>query len=164
MDETALFKLTHGLYVLGAVDEDNGGRLVGSIVDGVMQVANKPLIIALSCHNRSYTKSCIEKSGRFSLSVLCQSVDPFVVANFGFQTSEKVDKWANVPYFVEDGLPYLKANLDSPAFSGTPTVPVPGLNDNSQRPITSSWFCQKIQVVDALPSSPSADIFYFSKS
>ena len=58
----------------------------------------------------------------------------------------------------------LKANLDSPAFSGTPTVPVPGLNDNSQRPITSSWFCQKIQVVDALPSSPSADIFYFSKS
>lgn len=111
MDETALFKLTHGLYVLGAVDEDNGDRLVGSIVDGVMQVANKPLIIALSCHNRSYTKSCIEKSGRFSLSVLCQSVDPFVVANFGFQTSEKVDKWANVPYFVEDGLPYLKANL-----------------------------------------------------
>lgn len=73
MDLDALYKLTHGLYVLGARDEN---RFAGSIVDAVMQVANKPVAIALSCSNGSYTKQCIEKDGVFSLSVLCKNVSP----------------------------------------------------------------------------------------
>ncbi len=105
MDIDALYKLTHGVYVLGASDN---GRPVGSTVDAVMQAANKPVVIALSCHNGSYTKSCIEKSGRFSLSVLGQNVDPFIVADFGFQTSRTADKWKDVPHFIENSLPYLK--------------------------------------------------------
>lgn len=108
MDLEALYKLTHGLYVLGARD---GDRFAGSIVDAVMQVANKPVAIALSCSNGSYTKSCIEKTGEFSLSVLCKDVEPFVIANFGFQSSRIVDKWKNAEHFIKDGLPYLKDNL-----------------------------------------------------
>lgn len=110
VDLEALYKLTHGLYVLGARDED---RFAGSIVDAVMQVANKPVAIALSCSNGSYTKSCIDKTGEFSLSVLCRNVEPFVVANFGFQTSRLVDKWKNVAHSVRNGLPYLNDNLAS---------------------------------------------------
>ncbi len=105
MDIDALYKLTHGVYILGANDD---GRLVGSTVDAVMQAANKPVVIALSCHNGSYTKTCIEKSGCFSLSVLGQNVDPFVVANFGFQTSRTTDKWKKVSHFIENSLPYLQ--------------------------------------------------------
>lgn len=108
MNLDAMYQLTHGLYVLGAKD---GERFVGSIVDAVMQVANKPVAIALSCTNTSYTKTCIDKSGEFSLSVLCKDVNPFVVANFGFQSSKNVNKWDNVPYLEADGLPYLKDNL-----------------------------------------------------
>ena len=59
MEENALFKLTHGLYVLGSRDET--GRFVGSTVDAIMQVSNKPLYLAISCHNTSYTKESIEK-------------------------------------------------------------------------------------------------------
>ena len=81
MDLDALYKLTHGLYVLGARDEN---RFAGSIVDAVMQVANKPVAIALSCYNGSSTKQCIENDGAFSLSVLCKNASPFWVANFGF--------------------------------------------------------------------------------
>lgn len=109
MDIDALYKLTHGLYILGA--REDGKRLVGSVVDAVMQVANKPLVIALSCNNQSYTKECIEKSNEFSLSVLCKSVDPYVIANFGFQSSRNVDKWDNVDYCIMDDMPYLKDNL-----------------------------------------------------
>ena len=124
MNIDALYNLTHGVYVLGA---DDGGRPVGSAVDAVMQVASKPVVLALPCHNGSYTdhrdlhrvdrrqrqmcirdRSCIEKSGRFGLSVLGRGVDPFVIANFGFRTSRTADKWAEVPHFVEDGLPYLQ--------------------------------------------------------
>ena len=108
MDENALFKLTHGLYVLGACEEV---RCVGSIVDAVMQVANKPFVLALSCGNHSYTKSVIEQKGEFSLSVLGKNVDPFVIANFGFQSSRDVCKWENVDYVLEEGLPYLQNSL-----------------------------------------------------
>lgn len=108
MDPDALYKLTHGIYVLGAA---GNGRLCGSIVDAVMQAANKPLVLALSCHNNSYTKSCIEASGEFSLSVLGINVDPFVVANFGFQSSRNVDKWAKVRHYTANGLPYLEDSI-----------------------------------------------------
>lgn len=109
MDENALFKLTHGLYVLGACEP--GGRYVGSIVDAVMQVANRPLVLALSCTNGSYTKECIEKTGEFSLSVIGKGVAPLVIANFGFQSSREINKWDNVKYYVQDQLPYLQNNL-----------------------------------------------------
>ena len=108
MELEALYKLTHGLYVLGAMD---GERPVGSVVDAVMQVANKPLVLALSCNNQSYTKECIERSGKFSLSVLSKKIDPYVVANFGFQSSRNVDKWQAMDYVMKDNLPYLKDNI-----------------------------------------------------
>lgn len=108
MDYDALYKLTHGLYIIGAKDED---KFAGCVVDAVMQVANKPWVIAVSCCNTSYTKECIEKNNEFSLSVLSKKVNPFVIANFGFQSSRDVNKWAKVDYCVIDGLPYLKDNL-----------------------------------------------------
>lgn len=108
MNMDALYKLTHGLYILGSRD---GGRMVGSVVDAVMQVANKPWILALSCTNSSYTKKCIEASGEFSLSVLSKKVAPWVIANFGFQSSKQVDKWEIVEYSVKNNLPYLNDNL-----------------------------------------------------
>ena len=108
MDYDALYKLTHGLYVLGA---RNGEKFAGSIVDAVMQVANKPWVIAVSCTNSSYTKECINKDKEFSLSVLSKKVAPFVVANFGFQSGRNVNKWEKVDYCVVDRLPYLKDNL-----------------------------------------------------
>ncbi len=108
MNVNALFKLTNGLYVLGAKD---GTRHVGSLIDAVTQVAHKPLVIVLSCTNASYTKQCLDETGEASLSVLCKDVAPFVIANFGFQSSRDVDKWDNVNMIDVDGLPYLKESL-----------------------------------------------------
>lgn len=108
MNLDALFKLTNGLYILGANDS---GRYVGSLIDAVTQVAHDPVLVAISCNNQSYTKECIEKSGEFSLSVLCKNVDPFVLGNFGFQSSRNVNKWDNVDFCVKEGLPYLKDNI-----------------------------------------------------
>ena len=110
MDKQALTKLTHGVYVVGAKNVDNGG-LCGLTVDAVMQVATTPTIIALSLGNSGYTRTQIEKTGRFSLSVLASDVNPFIIANFGFQSSRNVDKWASVEYHTKDGLPYLPESL-----------------------------------------------------
>ncbi len=108
MEIKALFKLTHGLYILGSRDNE---RYVGSVVDAVMQVANKPQVIALSCNCNSYTRECIAKCGEFSISVLSKKVNPMVIANFGFKTSRSCNKWETVEMVEKDGLPYLKDNI-----------------------------------------------------
>ena len=104
----ALYKVSLGLYVLGANDVS---RPVGSIVDAVMIAANKPCALALSCGNASYTKSCIEQNHKFSLSVLPKDIEPFVVANFGFQSSKNINKWDNVKYDLLNDLPVLQNAL-----------------------------------------------------
>lgn len=105
MEEEALYALSNGLYVLGAKDKD---RYVGSLVDAVSQVAIGPNMIILSCMNNSYTKQTIERSGVFSISVLPKTTEPFVIANFGFQSSRDVNKWDNVVKAIKDDLPYLQ--------------------------------------------------------
>ena len=54
-----------------------------------------------------------------------------------------------------------KANLASPAFSGSPTSPTPAVSDNSTKISTTNWFNQKIQVVSTLPASPNSNVYYF---
>lgn len=110
MDKEALTKLTHGLYIVGAKDVDKGG-FCGLVVDAVMQVATQPVVIALSLMNAGYTKTQLEKSGRFSLSVLPSDINPFIIANFGFQSGRNVDKWQAVDYSVKSDLPYLENSL-----------------------------------------------------
>lgn len=94
MQENALYTITNGLYVLSVQD---GEGYAGSLVDAVSQIAVSPYLIMVSCMNNSHTKSCIEKAGEFGISVLAKETDPFVVANFGYQSSRDVKKWQNIP-------------------------------------------------------------------
>jgi flavin reductase (DIM6/NTAB) family NADH-FMN oxidoreductase RutF/rubredoxin len=106
MDSQALTKISSGLYVTGV---KNGGSFGGSLVDALIQAtnANPPHIIFCSM-NGNNTTELIKKSGEFTVSVLGDDVNPFVLANFGFQSSRNVDKWANVEHELRDGLPVLK--------------------------------------------------------
>ena len=105
MDETALYKISYGLYVTGAISESGFG---GCIVDAVAQVSGggNPVII-LGSMNNSNTNKLIKASGEFTLSILPENINPFIIANFGFQSSRDVDKWANVAHTMKNGLPVL---------------------------------------------------------
>jgi flavin reductase (DIM6/NTAB) family NADH-FMN oxidoreductase RutF len=107
MEEKALYKLSYGLYVTG-VETENG--LGGSVVDSVAQVSHgDPPRVAFGSMNRNFTTESIRRTGEFTLSVLGQDVDPFVIANFGFQSARDpaVKKWDNVAHTISDGLPVL---------------------------------------------------------
>jgi flavin reductase (DIM6/NTAB) family NADH-FMN oxidoreductase RutF len=107
MDIKAVNKLSYGLYVTG-VDTANG--LGGSVVDSVAQVSSgDPVRVVLGSMKKNFTTESIRNTGEFTLSVLGQNVDPFVIANFGFQSARDpaVDKWGNVGHFMRDGLPFL---------------------------------------------------------
>jgi len=101
----ATSKLSYGLYVLG-VQTDRG--FGGQIVDSVAQVsrAERPNIVVASILT-NYSNEMIKKYGEFTLSILGEDFDPFVIANFGMQSGRDVEKWENVPHTMADGLPVL---------------------------------------------------------
>ena len=111
MQEDVLFQITNGLYVISARHKDKPEICAGAVVDALSQVGIKPNLLMLSCMNSGYTKECIEKSGEFAVSILPQDIDPFIVANFGFQSSRNVDKWANVNKIEKEGLPFIPESL-----------------------------------------------------
>jgi flavin reductase (DIM6/NTAB) family NADH-FMN oxidoreductase RutF/rubredoxin len=82
--------------------------LGGCIVDALVQASsNEPPTLILCSIKGNYTNELIKSEGVFSISVLPVTVDPFVVANFGFQSARAADKWGNVPHSIVDGLPQL---------------------------------------------------------
>lgn len=106
MDMQALFKISHGMYITGAVDTD--GRLVGSVIDSAMVVEAAPAQVLISMNESSYTRAVVEKTKRLALSVLPQSFSPALIKRFGYQSSKTADKWKNTPHDLCDGLPVLK--------------------------------------------------------
>ena len=106
MDKTALFKLSYGLYVVGV--KNKNFEFGGCIVDALGQVSSgDPARIAVSCMKNNNTPAMIRENGEFTISVLGQNVNPFVISCFGFQSAKDVDKWALVEHKIVDGLPVL---------------------------------------------------------
>jgi flavin reductase (DIM6/NTAB) family NADH-FMN oxidoreductase RutF len=109
MDMNALTtKLTYGLYTMSVKDSLQGGRPAGFMIDAVCQLSSgdEPVVV-FSVMNRNYSKDCIAREGVFNMSVLPDDIDPFVIANFGFQSSKDVAKWENVVHEMRAGLPVI---------------------------------------------------------
>lgn len=105
MDKTALHKLSYGLYVAGS---KSGGKLCGCVVDAFIQAATSPLTVILCSMRGNKTNEAIKETGAFSISVLPKTVEPFVIADFGLQSSRDADKWSLVPHKTVNGLPVLE--------------------------------------------------------
>ncbi|MDR0356767.1 MAG: flavin reductase family protein [Clostridiales Family XIII bacterium] len=145
MDIAALYKLSYGLYTAGVKTPRGYG---GCIIDAVAQVsAGAQPIIAVGSMKNNYTNECIKAEQEFTLSVLAEGTDPFIIANFGFQSARVADKWTNAPHTVRDGLPvldgavsYLRLRLFEKKELATHTlflcdVTDAWLGDNERRPL-----------------------------
>jgi flavin reductase (DIM6/NTAB) family NADH-FMN oxidoreductase RutF len=111
MENKALYKLSYGLYVTGVATANGPG---GSVVDSVAQVSHgDPQRVILGSMNKNYTTEAIRQSGEFTLSVLGEDIDPFVIANFGFRSARdpEVRKWDEVKHGDMGGLPVLDGAL-----------------------------------------------------
>ncbi len=105
IDNTALFKIGYGLYV---VTSKAGDRHNGLIVNTVTQVTNTPNRVAVAIDKSNYSHDIIKSEG--ILNVNCLSVEaPFsVFKHFGFQSGRDVDKFAEkTPEVSENGLAIL---------------------------------------------------------
>ncbi len=102
IDNTALFKIGYGLYVVTSFD---GNRHNGLIVNTVTQVTNTPSRIAVTINKANYSHDVIKDTG--VMNVCCLSVEaPFsVFQTFGFKSGRDTDKFADTPFWTsENGL------------------------------------------------------------
>ena len=103
----ALFRVTHGLYIVTAAA---AGRINGQCLDALMQVTNTPPRIAIGMGTKSLTHEMVHESGRFVVSVLDRTNElcPEVIRRFGLQSGRSVDKFADFPHeLTEHGIPFL---------------------------------------------------------
>jgi flavin reductase (DIM6/NTAB) family NADH-FMN oxidoreductase RutF len=104
MNEAALFSISCGLYVVGSQYADG---LSGCIVDAFVQSTAVPPTVILCSQKHTFTHTCIQETGTFSVSVLRKDVDPLTIALFGFQSTRTVQKWQLVSHVLRSGLPVL---------------------------------------------------------
>lgn len=109
MSLEALFKISHGLYIIGAKTKND--RFVGSCIDAVMIIEVNPDQVMVSLCQTSFTCQTILETGIFSLSVLGEKTPFETIKNFGFQSSRDIDKWKNIPHLIQNDLPYLKQTV-----------------------------------------------------
>ncbi len=108
MNIKAFFKLTYGLYVITAKDENN---LSGYIANTAFQVTAEPPQIAISCHKDNYSAKVIDKSKAFAISILEKDTDSGLIGTFGYSSSAETEKFKNVDYKIgTTGSPVILTN------------------------------------------------------
>lgn len=109
MDNTALFKMTYGMFLLTAKENgfDNG-----CIINTAVQVAENPIKITISVIKDTKTCDMILNTHKFNLSSITESADFDLFKRFGMQSGKDVDKFADFSDVSrsENGLFYLTEN------------------------------------------------------
>lgn len=90
IDNSALFKIGYGLYVISCND---GNRDNAFICNTVVQVTSTPLRIAVTINKENYSHDVIKASKK--MNVNCLNTDtPFeIFQRFGFQSGRNVNKF-----------------------------------------------------------------------
>lgn len=108
MDTSVLWKISYGMYAVSVMDDQ---RPTGCIVNTVSQItSNDPVTVAVSVNKNNYTYDVINKTKRFSISVLSEQTPASVIGALGYASGKDTDKFANIDYRMESGLPLLNAN------------------------------------------------------
>lgn len=112
MDTKAMFHIGYGLYVLTAKE---GNFDNGCIINTVCQVTSTPNRISIAVNKQNKTCQMIENTGVFNVSVLTTQAPFSVYQQFGFQSGNEVDKFAEEKevFRSENGIRYLKQNTNA---------------------------------------------------
>ena len=89
MDNTALFNLSYGVYVITTWGE---GKATGCTANAAMQITSSPATIAISINHDNYTNKCIKDTGIFAVNILGESVDPIIIGSFGFKSGSNLER------------------------------------------------------------------------
>lgn len=108
MDTTVLYKLTYGLYIVGAFIE---GRPAGCVINTCFQVTSRNPLLTVSLNKNNHTLEAIRQNRRFSLSILSEDSSPELIGRFGFFSSRDTDKYAAFGYDVVNYTPCVRGSF-----------------------------------------------------
>ncbi len=138
MNEKAMFKISYGLFVLTAQENniDNG-----CIVNTVGQVTNTPNRISVTVNKQNHTHDMISRTGIFNVSILAEDSKFDTFKHFGFQSGKDVKKFegqmpvtfarsSNGLCYILDGCnSYISARVISSTDLGTHTMFIADVTD-----------------------------------
>ena len=104
MNTNAFRNLSYGVYIISTLD---GERPTGCVANSAMQIKSSPATIAVSVNHDNYTNSCIQKTGKFAVSILSEESDATLIGTFGFQSGKEVNKFDGVQALEKEGIPVI---------------------------------------------------------
>lgn len=111
MDNTALFNISYGLYV---IQTSVNGKSNGCIINTCNQIANSPTRIAVSLINDNYTTELLKKSYICKITILDKTVTYDFIKIFGLNSGRDIDKYRYVCSRVdENGIRYTDSHACS---------------------------------------------------
>lgn len=152
MDNSIMFRLTYGLFVLTAKDGDKAN---GCIINTAIQQTNTPNVISITVNKANYTEQMVKKTGKFNISFLDEGATFDIFTHFGFQSGKNVDKFADfadaktaangIPYVTRGTNAYLSCEVKDSLDLGTHTLFLADVMDGellSDRPSTTYTYYQ----------------------
>ena len=153
MNPSTMFKLTYGLFVITAKEEEKDN---GCITNTVAQVTSTPNRISLTVNKTNYTHDMILHTGEFNVSILSEDASFDTFRHFGFQSGRDIDKFTdysacsrskNGLYYITEGTnAWLSAKVIQTVDLGTHTM-----------------FIADVVAGDILSDVPSVTYTYYQK-
>lgn len=159
MDKKAMYKLSYGLFVLTARENEKDN---GCIVNTVTQVTTEPNRITVAVNKSNLTHDMIASTGIFNASVLTENAKFDTFRHWGFQSGRDADKTAGVPckraengvlYITEETNAYISAKVISATDLGTHTLFLAEVTDcrklNDDASATYDYYQKNIKTAPA---------------
>lgn len=154
MDKKAMYKLSYGLFVLTAKDEEKDN---GCIINTAIQASSMPNQLSICVNKANLTHDMIVKTGKFTVSVISQDAGFDLFKHFGFQSGKDVDKFKNfekckrgensIYYITEGTSAYISVNVSKTEDLGSHTM-----------------FIGEITDMEVLSETPSVTYDYYLKN
>ena len=151
MDIHALFKLTYGLFVITAHENDCDN---GCIVNTAGQITDSPNRITVTINKNSKTHDMIKNTGVFNVSVLAETADFELFKHFGFQSGFNTDKFSGFADFkrAENGVAYITRGTNAYISARV---------ENEIDEETHTMFIALVEDAKILSEAPSATYAYY---
>ncbi len=150
INNNTFHNLSYGVYIVSTLDAD---RPTGCVANSIMQITATPATIAVSMNHNNYTNACIEKTGKFAVSILTEHSDPGLIGKFGFQSGKDVNKFEGVDAIEKEGISVIS---DSCGYLVCKVI-------NKMETATHTVFLGEVIAADVLKDEPAMTYSYYHK-
>ncbi len=112
-DNTAVFKIPYGLYLLSCKDEQKDNAC---IINTMCQITDTPdKTFSMTLNKQNYSHNMIMNNGKFNVCVLTEDTSFEFIKKFGFESGKQTNKFDSYETLTrsQNGLVYLKENVNS---------------------------------------------------